>query len=64
MVHILLHFLNFYDKHSDFQKQFNMYIYNWITLLYNWNNIQSKQTEKGEIVSIVKVIWASQVVWW
>ena len=44
VLNILLPFFNFYDKHSDFQKQVNMYIYNWITLLYNWNNIQSKQT--------------------
>ena len=36
--------LYFDDKHSDFHKHFNMYTYNWIIVLYHWNNIQSKQT--------------------
>ena len=69
VLNILLPFLNFYDKHSDFQKQFNMYIYNWITLLYNWNNIQSKQTLWDPMdcsppdSSVHEILWARILEW-
>ena len=69
VLNILLPFLNFYDKHSDFQKQFNMYIYNWITLLYNWNNIQSKQTLCNPMdcsppdSSVHEILWARILEW-